>query len=159
MKRFLSFAIIALITLASFAQNNPRNGNRNQDMTPDQVAEMQTKRMAQNLNLTDEQQKEVYALNKEMAEKRQERRSDRMASRQKGERPTQEEIDKMKKEQQEFQAEHQERLKKILTKEQYDTWQKNMANRRDYSKNRMKDNWSKKKGSGKKQMQNPGNNN
>ena len=65
MKKFLSFAIIALITMASFAQNGPRKGDRNRDMNPDQVAEMQTKRMTQNLNLTEAQQKQVYELNKD----------------------------------------------------------------------------------------------
>ena len=74
MKKFLSLAIIALLTVTAFSQNNTRKGNRQTDMTPDEVAEMQTNRMAANLDLTDVQKKQVYELNKEMTVKRQEGR-------------------------------------------------------------------------------------
>lgn len=64
--------LIALIlTLTSFATFAQRQGS---ETTPEQRAENQTKTMTERLDLSDEQQKQVYALNLARVQKMQEMR-------------------------------------------------------------------------------------
>ncbi|GGB99174.1 Spy/CpxP family protein refolding chaperone [Dyadobacter sediminis] len=68
MRKGLFALILTLASFAAFAQG------RNSDLTPEQRAENQTKTMTERLDLSDEQQKQVYALNLARVQKMQEMR-------------------------------------------------------------------------------------
>ncbi len=63
----LSIALIFFVTVSVSAFAQSRNGGER--FTPEQRAEMQTKRMTEQLNLNEEQQKQVLALNLERNKK------------------------------------------------------------------------------------------
>ncbi|WP_123896328.1 hypothetical protein [Aureibaculum marinum] len=127
-KSILIGGFMVLITIGAFAQHQ-RKGFNKSDMTPDQMAELQTKKMALHLDLTEAQQKKVYDLNKEQAVKREARRKEMMALREKGEKPTdRNSYEKQKSRLDELLA-RQESMKKILSEEQYETWKTSMKRR------------------------------
>lgn len=75
MKKLLLVAL-ALISIEGIAQENAQRPERKQIapkafiLTPEESAELQTKRMTLHLDLNEQQQKEVYKLNLENANKR-----------------------------------------------------------------------------------------
>lgn len=68
MRKGLIALILTLISFATFAQR------QDSETTPEQRAENQTKTMTERLDLSDEQQKQVYALNLARVQKMQEMR-------------------------------------------------------------------------------------
>jgi protein CpxP len=68
MRKGILALILTLASFVTFAQG------RNSDMTPEKRAENQTKTMTERLDLSDEQQKQVYALNLARVQKMQELR-------------------------------------------------------------------------------------
>ncbi|WP_117879357.1 hypothetical protein [Aureibaculum luteum] len=130
---------MALLTVGAFAQNNKRGFNRS-DMTPDQMAELQTKKMALNLDLTDAQQKKVYDLNKEQAIVRDAKRKEMQALREKGEKPANRNSYDKQKSRLDAQLVRQESMKKILNEDQYETWKTTMKRKGDKMKKQGKRN-------------------
>lgn len=116
MKKWLTLAILALFTITTFAQEKEkmvdkksdkkemRKTNKSQratamrDMTPEQQADLQTKRMALDLDLSESQQAELLKLNTELAKERAKKREEMMQRRQNsnGERPSSDEMYKMR---------------------------------------------------------------
>jgi len=79
MKKLLSLAIALTLVTGVMAQEKrerrtlekkKHSVERFKDFTPEQMAELRTKRMALKLDLSQAQQQEVLKLNKELAEKR-----------------------------------------------------------------------------------------
>lgn len=109
MRKGLIALFLFLGSLTAFAQRP------NDDRTPEQRAEMQTKSLTKNLNLSEEQQKKVYALNlersKQMAEMRNSQDRDR---------------DKMRASMETYNTE----LQKLLTPEQKESYKKMTEERR-----------------------------
>lgn len=68
MKKLLIIAIIFSLSLSAFAQR----GQNREKSTPEQRAEKMTGRMAEQLDLNEEQKKEIYKINLQNAQKRQE---------------------------------------------------------------------------------------
>lgn len=62
--------IIAVISFISFGAEAQQEQKKREPMTPEKVAERMTERMARELDLSEEQKKEVYALHLENATKR-----------------------------------------------------------------------------------------
>src|SRR5690606_32972511 len=95
MKKLLLVAL-ALISIEGIAQQNAQRPERKQIaqrafiLTPEESAELQTKRMTLHLDLNDHQQKEVYKLNLDNATKRLTTREANRTKRARGtiERPT-----------------------------------------------------------------------
>ncbi len=137
--------IVLMAGITAIAQKPERNrGDRNhmKDMTPEQIATLQTKQMTLALDLTDAQQKEIQSLNLENALKRSEKKKEMKARKDSGEtkKLTSEERYAMKTAMLDHQIAQKEKMKKILDKEQYEKWEKMKKNREGHRKGRgMKD--------------------
>ncbi|RXG27355.1 hypothetical protein [Leeuwenhoekiella marinoflava] len=140
--------IVALfVSVTALAQQ----GNRGQrfkkmmDATPEEMAEMQTKRLTLALVLDDKQQKDIYGLELVAAKERKvnwEQRAAKMKARA-GEKPSEEEREAMRKDRKEKyvamldkQIAHQEKMQKILNEEQFDQWRKLKMKRHNRMANR-----------------------
>ena len=115
MKKVLIALLLTFVGFTSFAQR--RDDNR----TPEQRAEAQTKSLTESLKLTEDQQKQVYTLNldrmKQMAEMRNSQAPDR---------------EKMRASMEAYNTE----LSKVLTPEQQETYKKEMEERRSRGRQR-----------------------
>ncbi|MEG0788739.1 MAG: DUF4890 domain-containing protein [Alistipes sp.] len=111
MKKTLFAALIAvcmMIGTSAVAQQMNQNSKPKEKATPEQVAQRQTERMTQSLTLTEAQAKQIYALNLENA-KAQQAQQDRMTAMRKAK---------------------VEKMKGILTEEQFAKWQEMRKARR-----------------------------
>ncbi|WP_335967299.1 hypothetical protein [Galbibacter sp. PAP.153] len=136
MKKTLSLLLIVLITATSFAQEKNKSDRKDRtekrekfksfysDLTPDQIAELKTKRMALALDLTDAQQKEVLSLNKDLATKHKAKIEAWKAKKNTAEKPTKDERYAMLNAQLDEQLAVQGKMKKILDNDQYESWKK-----------------------------------
>jgi protein CpxP len=111
MKRVLW--MIAVISFISFGAEAQQEQKKREPMTPEKVAERMTERMAKELDLSEEQKKEVYALHLENATKR--------AEEMKAHR------EKIK----EAQKAQQEKLEAILSPEQKAQWEAKKSEARE----------------------------
>ena len=115
--------LMAIITMGAFAQNQKREFKKS-ELTPEQVAELQTKKMTLGLELTEAQQKEVYNLKKDQAIIRESKRKEMMALREKGEKPINKNSFERRNSRLDAQLAHQKEMKNILNEGQYETWKK-----------------------------------
>ena len=126
--------LVVALTLSSltFAQN--RKGS---EMTPEQQAEIQTKRLTLDLDLNSNQQKEVKTILLEQAKKREAKMAEMKAKREKGEKPSADERFEMKNEMLDNQIEMKAKMKKILKPEQYKKWEENLDEKTAQAKEKM----------------------
>ncbi|MCD8072847.1 MAG: DUF4890 domain-containing protein [Alistipes sp.] len=115
-------AVMAAIVSASAQPPKERPGRSPQDRTESMV-----EKMAERLDLTEQQQQQILDLHKEMADARGEK-----SRHEKGERPSKEEMEKhreeMKAKMEERKAEMDGKMQSILTPEQYAVWKESMDN-------------------------------
>ena len=131
MKKLLIIAI-ALVTLNGFAQRDGHkkmdreNGSElRKDMTPNDIADLKSKKLTLKLDLTDKQQKEVKALFLEEAQNRETLRKERKAKDgEQKEKPSTEEFVKMQNLRLDKQIQMKRKMKSILTVEQYAKFEK-----------------------------------
>lgn len=123
---------VLFFSISVFAQQ-PNRRAASPDFSPEQQAELQTKKLALALDLNKNQIAKVQDLELENAKERIATRELRQSKRQAGERPSDEELFEIKSDRLDRQTAHQNKMKNILTKEQYATW-KDM--RKDNSKNK-----------------------
>jgi protein CpxP len=109
MKRGIIAIIMAFASFTAFAQRDMTK------MTPEARAENQTRALTKNLNLTEEQQKQIYTLNLTRAQKMEEMRNSRDADR-----------SKMKESMEGYNTE----LSKVLTPDQQEKYKTTMEERR-----------------------------
>ena len=110
------------------------------DMTPEQQAELRSKELALQLDLNEQQTKQVKELELKMVQDRQAHMEVRQAMKEEGaERPSKEEMFKMRSEMLDKQKEHQDAMKKILTPEQFTKWKEMRDERVKKVKSDMKD--------------------
>ncbi|GEM_PF-854861 len=128
MKKLLSIALIGLLTFNAFAQTNKRGQDRSK-MTADQIAELHTKKMVLQLELTADQQQKIFQLNKAQALQRQERRKERTAFGEKRQKRDSNMLFKHKNENLDALIAHQKEIKNVLNESQFETW-KNTRNRK-----------------------------
>lgn len=124
--------LLVFFSTLSFGQQ-PRMEARNQmnqeqQMTPDQRAQLQLKRMTLSLNLTDKQQKQIYPLLLQSIEKRDKKMAEIKAKREKGEKLSADERFELQNDRLENQIAMQKDLEKILTPEQMKTY---LANQKE----------------------------
>ena len=110
MKKGLIALMLAFVSISAFAQRPDANA------TVEQRAENQTKMMMESLKLTEDQQKQIYALNLGRAKQMEEMRSGGSPDR-----------EKMRASMETFNTE----VTKILTPEQQETYKKMMEERRN----------------------------
>jgi len=132
MKKLILLSLLA-VGITAFAQENenkrPR-GEKFESLTTEQKVEMQVKKMAKDLDLKENQVKEVRILVTEEVEKREKRRAEMEAAK---EQDRKEKFAKMKEEQ----AALETQMKKILTPEQFEKWQKIREERKANLKEKM----------------------
>jgi periplasmic protein CpxP/Spy len=116
MKKLLMIAAILTFSFTAFAQR----GQQREMLTPEQKAERMTTRMAEQLELTEEQKQEIYKLTLENAQKRQEEMEARRAEME------------ARRSEMKLQIESQkEQIEAVLTPEQKEKWQEvRIENRR-----------------------------
>lgn len=133
--------IVLMVGITAMAQKPERErGHRGdmKDMSPEQIATLQTKQMTLALDLSDAQQKEIQSINLENAVKRSEKMDEMKARKESGEakKLTSEERYAMKTAMLDHQIAQKEKMKKILNKEQYEKWEKMKKNREGHRKGR-----------------------
>lgn len=137
--------MLSLLTVAVSAQDKKADRKkkakakmeRMESRSPEQMAELQTKQMAIDLDLTDAQQKEIYAIHKEQAVKRKAQMAKWREMRNNDEMPSESDRMKMRSARLDDEKALQDKMKKVLNDEQYAKWKsdreekrKNMTHRR-----------------------------
>lgn len=123
MKKLTIIAVL-LIGISLTAQRHESKRNGMSDLTPQQVATLQTKKMTLALDLDEAQQKEVESLLAEKAALRKAKLEERSIKRDEENRPTKEERFAMQNEHLDQQIAHKAEMKKILTEKQFTRWEK-----------------------------------
>ena len=131
MKKLILIAV-ALITVSATAQEDKRERNERprgdrmertdflKDLSPDEIATLQTKRMALQLDLTEAQQKEIHAIHLEQAKVR---KTD-METRKKLNEKDKDIRFKRANDQLDTKLSAKSKFKKVLNKEQYEKWER-----------------------------------
>ena len=124
MKKLIGLtAIIILFSLTISAQGQNQRQGKRADFTPDQMATLQTKKMALHLDLNENQQKAIYNLNKKNAEEREVLRAEFQKNKEQGTPLTSDERFARENIRLGRQLAHKNELKKILTDEQFEKWE------------------------------------
>ncbi|QLG45920.1 hypothetical protein [Costertonia aggregata] len=138
MKKTTFMAILLLTGATLMAQQGKREASAMviRDATPEQMATLHTKKMTLALDLDEAQQTEIQKINLEHAKMRKAKMEERRAMQEKRalQKPTTEEKYAMKMEQLDKQIAHKARMKKILSAEQYQKWEKMAARKMNHKK-------------------------
>lgn len=140
MKKIFSLALLALLTVSAFGQEQQRKNNRF-DLAPDQIAELQTKKMVLHLDLSEKQQQQILEINKRNAIDRKRKMEEQKTLREKGQKPSSDEFAERMNQRLDKQIAHQKEMKKILNEKQFETWK----NSRKHQAHKMKKRMSKRK--------------
>ena len=125
MKKLLRLFVIAILLTSTInAQERKERIEKRADFTPEQIAELHTKKMTLNFDLDKNQQKAVYDLKKKQAEEHQIMRKDFRHKNQDGVKPTSDERFQFKNNQLKRQLETKNAMKNILRKDQFEKWEK-----------------------------------
>jgi hypothetical protein len=119
--------VLLLVGATSVAQQDgKRQREGRQDLTPEQTATLQTKKMTLALDLTSAQQSQIQALNLENAKMRQSRMAEYKAKKEGSEKKevSSEERFALQNERLDHQIAQKEKMKSILSQEQYEKWEK-----------------------------------
>ncbi len=141
MKNLLMIAI-AFVTITATAQERKKEDHKGdrkermqklQDMTPEETAEFQTKKMTLQLDLNEKQQAEVKKLFKEEATTRKAKMEEFKAKKEKadGEKLSKEDRMKMQNERLDNQIEMKKKMKAILNDDQYAKFEKMQEERQE----------------------------
>ncbi len=127
MKYLFSLLLVGMsfITIAQNRDGNMRgnyNMMGNNSFTPEQYAELQTKRLTLALELTSAQQKQVLEMNKKRAVELKKNRESILANRESGKTMSSDERFKMMNNRLDQTIAMQNSLKKILNNDQYEQW-------------------------------------
>jgi len=123
MRNIVGIFVIALLVSTSInAQQKKGRDQGKSNLTSEQIATLQTKRMTLNFDLDTNQQKEVYALKKKQADERQQQAKGFRQNRQNVVKPTSDERFVLRNNRLDNQLENKAAMKKILSKEQFEKW-------------------------------------
>jgi len=138
MKKFITAALIAFISLTGFAQErhemHDKEGMHDKDgmrkehqmekLSPEQHNELMLKKMTLDLDLNTSQQKEIGKIIADQSAKRKDHMKKMKEKMDKKEEPSSDEIFEMKSKMLDDKIAMKEKMKKILTPEQYKKWEK-----------------------------------
>ncbi len=136
MKKIFSLALISLLTVSAFGQDQQRKNNRF-DLTPDQIAEVQTKKMVLHLDLSEKQQQQIQEINKRNTIDRKGKMEERKTLSEKGQNLSSDEFVKRMNVRLDRQIAHQKEMKKILNEKQFETWKNSRKHQTHKIKKRM----------------------
>ena len=116
--------LVTTMTLAQEKRERHHRGNMH-NMTPEQIATLQTKKMTLALDLSEAQQDQIHALNLEHAQERKSKMEERKAAKEEGGRKelTSEERFAKKNERLDAKLAHKQKMKKILSEAQMEKWE------------------------------------
>ncbi len=138
MKKLLSFALLALFTIGTYAQEQENQQKRKRaNFTAEQIAELQTKKMALDLDLTKKQQDQIYEINIRKATERKQKKEELKAIRAEKKQLSSDELFNLKNNRLDRQLAHQAEMKEILNEKQFDTWEKTRKQRAHKAKRKM----------------------
>ena len=131
MKR-LVILMCALVTFSLSAQQGARHERGNhrkgmmKELSPEEAANLKTKKMTLDLDLTEAQQDEIYQIHLKNARDKKTRIEELEKRRDAGEskRPTKEEQYERISERLDKQIAHKKQMKRILNKDQYEKWER-----------------------------------
>ena len=137
MKKVLLIAV-ALVALQVTAQERKEGPNKERgdkmerfkDMTPEEMATLQTKKMTLHLDLNEAQQREIQELNLQNATERKANMEAHKALKESGnmQKPSKEDRLKMMNERLDNQITRKAKMKTILNADQYSKWEKDQEN-------------------------------
>ncbi len=136
MKQVILIAVM-MLGLTAMAQRGERGHKGDfKNMSAEQMATLQTKKMTLDLDLSKAQQSKIQALNLENAKKRKAQMEERRAKKDTSERPelTSDEQYAMRAERLDAAIAHKAELKKILTEEQFTKWEMHHKHRGKHQK-------------------------
>lgn len=140
MKKLILIAL-AFVSIQAFAQPGDRDGRRGQgqkmkNLTAKDMAELGTKKLTLDLDLSEDQKSEVQAILLEEGKFRKQKMQEHQAIRENIEeaRPSKEERLEMEKEKLDRQIAMKEKMKSVLNDEQYAEWESNMEERKSQRK-------------------------
>lgn len=147
--RTLILIAVAFISLQAVAQgkrkadSKPGNNERMEmfkDLTPDEIATLQSKKMTLALDLSEKQQAQVKALFLEQAIERKAKMEERekLMKDKDAKKPSKEERLKMQNARLDAQIEMKKKMKSILTADQYEKWEKTQGRRMKDNKGEQK---------------------
>lgn len=123
------FICSLLICFSAFAQRPQGNNDRpprpkmeRPDYTPEQIAEIQTKKLTLMLDLTESQQSKIKSLELAAAKSRESNRSEKEP----GEKPSDEERFNKQSQMLDNKIAHKNSMKSILSKSQFEKWEKSL---------------------------------
>jgi len=152
MKKLIIIAV-AFLALQATAQgqkkervNKQEKHQKMMNLSAEEMATLQTKKMTLHLDLSESQQAEIQKLNLENATKRKAMMEARKAKKESGntEKPSKEERLKMINAKLDHQIANKAKMKEILNEEQYAKWEKSQAKRMHKSKKHKKEHSKKK---------------
>lgn len=122
----LVMTIFVMAGISAMAQDQNMEGNRGSmnNLTPEQIATLQTKKMTLALDLNDSQQVKIKAMLIQDAGTRKTKMQENKAFRKEGEKMTADEKFAMQNERLDHRIELKKEMKSILTEEQYSKWEK-----------------------------------
>ncbi|HEX9979664.1 MAG TPA: hypothetical protein VGB50_03770 [Flavobacterium sp.] len=134
MKKLIVIALM-MTGIASFAQHG--EGRRHENLTTEQRNELRLKKMTLDLDLNASQQKEVAKIISEQSAKRESMVTERKARKEKGTKPTAEQRYAMENRMLDEQIAMKGRMKKILTAEQFDKWEKGKERKKEHAQKKL----------------------
>ncbi|MEX0273069.1 MAG: hypothetical protein AB3N16_01690 [Flavobacteriaceae bacterium] len=134
MKKLVLMSMLAVGSFA-MAQEHGRGGKQMmKDLTPEQMATLQTKRLTLALDLSTAQQEEVQTLHLEAAKYKKAAMAERAAKKEKGNKPTAEERYAMQNDRLDRMIAMKSQMKDILNASQYEKWEKISAKKARHAK-------------------------
>lgn len=129
--------LIGMTVMAQRGEGHHRDAMK--DLTPEQAATLQTKRMTLALDLSQAQQSKIQALNLANAELRKSNMEERKSKNENGEvkKPTTEERYAMQNQRLDHQIAQKAEIKNILSEEQFEKWTKLKAKKSHHRRGKM----------------------
>lgn len=131
-------SILALLFVLNITAQEQKFQERKQQFTPEQIAELQTKKMDLDFELNDKQRKELYKLNLENAKQREAKREALKELKSEQKTLTSDEKYEMQLKRLDEMKKHQSEMKRILGEGNYKAWKEKNAQRQMNIKNAMR---------------------
>lgn len=120
--RKLILVVALIVGLTTFAQGKKGEGRGKDRPNPEEQVEKMVARMTSELSLDSKQQEQVKGLLMDQAKTREAKRAAFKGRKEKGEKPSDEEIAQMKKDRADEELAAKTQMKKILSEDQYKKW-------------------------------------
>lgn len=147
MKKLVGLTVaVLLFSLTISAQQRQGRSNKGSDFTPEQTATLMSKKMTLALDLDKNQETAVYSLMKENIAERQNAMTEIKKRKESGSKPTNDEKFNMQNNRLDKMIAHKTAMKKILTKDQFEKWEKSMHSKMKKEQQRSRQKQGMKKG-------------